>query len=99
MRLELTPTLQEFVRSLSETGEYSDANAVVCEALRLLRQERKTARLRALIQESDEAYARGDYITLDNDAELDEFSAKLRRGEISAERPPGETPDESVVTG
>ena len=77
MNLELTPTLQEFVRSLSETDEYGDANAVICEALRLLRHERKTARLRALIQEGFDDIERGDYTEIATDEELDAFFANL----------------------
>ena len=102
MNIELNPELEEFVQTLGETDEYGgDANAVVCDALRLLQDEheRKAAQLRALLEEGEAAYARGDYITINNREELREFFAKLKRGEISAERPPGETPDESVVTG
>lgn len=82
MNFSLTPTLEQFVRDLAESGEYNNASEVVREALRLLKRqeehrELKLAHLRQAVQEGDDAIARGDYAEIANDEELDTFFASL----------------------
>ena len=80
MNLELTPTLEQFVRTRLESGEYHSQNEVVCEALRLLmrREEYRDIQLQQLrvaIQQGDEAIARGDYIDVNGTKELEALFA------------------------
>ncbi len=82
MNVSLTPSLEQFVRDLAESGDYNNASEVVREAIRLLKraEERralKMERLRAAIRDGDEALARGEFTDLDSDRELDEFFAEL----------------------
>jgi antitoxin ParD1/3/4 len=39
MTVTLTPELEAFVSSKLAAGQYEDANAVICEALRMLREQ------------------------------------------------------------
>ncbi len=82
MNFSLTPSLEQFVRDLANSGDYNNASEVVREAIRLLKraEERralKMERLRAAIRDGDEALARGEFTDLDSDRELDEFFAEL----------------------
>ena len=82
MNFSLTPSLEQFVRDLAESGDYNNASEVVREAIRLLKraEERralKMERLRAAIRDGDEALARGEFTDLSSDQELDEFFAEL----------------------
>ncbi len=82
MNFSLTPSLEQFVRDLAESGDYNNASEVVREAIRLLKHARerrglKMDRLRAAIRQGDEALTRGEYSDLDSDRELDEFFAEL----------------------
>jgi antitoxin ParD1/3/4 len=84
MTVTLPPQLEELVRKKVETGPYRSAAEVVEEALRLLDERDRLARLRAAIAVGDEQLARGEGIPytpelLDEiDREVDE---RLRRGE------------------
>lgn len=51
MNVSLPTALQDFVRSQVKSGEFADADEVVCEALRLLREEHE-ARAMADMQEA-----------------------------------------------
>ncbi len=82
MNFSLTPSLEQFVRDLANSGEYNNASEVVREAIRLLKraEERralKMERLRAAIGDGDEALARGEFTDLNSDRELDAFFAEL----------------------
>ena len=82
MNVNLTPKLELFVRELAESGDYNNASEVVREALRLLRRVEeqralKLERLRAAIQQGLDDMARGDYIELNTDEELDAFFAEI----------------------
>ena len=82
MNFSLTPSLEQFVRDLANSGDYNNASEVVREAIRLLkraeeRRSLKMERLRAAIREGDAALARGEYTDLDSDRELDELFAEL----------------------
>ncbi len=82
MNFSLTPSLEQFVRDLAESGDYNNASEVVREAIRLLKraEERRASnmeRLRAAIRDGDAALARGEFTDLDSDRELDEFFAEL----------------------
>ena len=82
MNFSLTPSLEQFVRDLAESGDYNNASEVVREAIRLLKraEERralKMERLRAAIRGGDEALARGEFTDLESDRELDEFFAEI----------------------
>ena len=81
MNFSLTPSLEQFVRDLADSGDYNNASEVVREAIRMLKhaEERralKMERLRAAIRDGDEALARGEFTDLDSDRELDEFFAE-----------------------
>jgi antitoxin ParD1/3/4 len=82
MNFSLTPALEQFVRDRAASGSYNNASEVVRDALRLLRRveeerELKMERLRAAIREGDEALARGEYIDLSTDEEVNAFFANL----------------------
>ena len=82
MNFSLTPALEQFVRDRAASGSYNNASEVVRDALRLLRRveeerELKMERLRAAIREGDEALARGEYIDLRTDEEVNAFFANL----------------------
>ncbi len=82
MNFSLTPSLEQFVRDLAESGDYNNASEVVREAIRLLKrtEERRALKmesLRAAIRDGDEALGRGEFTDLDSDRELDEFFAEL----------------------
>lgn len=76
MNFSLTPSLEQFVRDRAESGDYNNASEVVREAIRLLKRveeqrKLKIERLRAAIDEGDTALAKGDFIDLESDADLD----------------------------
>lgn len=82
MNFSLTPSLENFVRERSESGDYNNASEVVREALRLLKRaeeqrELKLARLRESIRVGDEALAQGDFTEVGSDDELGAFFASL----------------------
>ena len=82
MNVSLTPSLEQFVRDLAQSGDYNNASEVVREAIRLLKryeQQRtlKMAGLRAAIRDGDDALARGDLTQLNSDERLDAFFAEL----------------------
>ena len=82
MNFSLTPSLEQFVRDLAESGDYNNASEVVREALRLLklveeRRQLRMERLRAAVREGDDAVLRGDYTDLDSDEELDALFAEI----------------------
>lgn len=82
MNFSLTPNLEQFVRDQAASGDYNNASEVVREALRLFKrveEERaaKMVRLRAAVQEGDDAITRGDTITVASDEALDTFFEAL----------------------
>ena len=82
MNFSLTPSLEQFVRDRTNSGDYNNASEVVRDAIRLLKraEERralKMERLRAAIRDGDEALARGDITEVNSDRELDELFAEL----------------------
>jgi len=82
MNVSLTPSLEQFVRDCAESGDYNNASEVVREALRLLKRAQearalKMARLRHAIGDGDDAIARGDFIDIKTDEELDALFADL----------------------
>lgn len=82
MKFRLTPNLEQFVRDRAESGDYIDANEVVCEAIRLFKlveEQRalKLENLRGAIHHGNEALARGEFTDLNSDEELDTFFAEL----------------------
>ena len=82
MNFSLTPSLEQFVRDLAESGDYNNASEVVREALRLLKRIEEQRRLRleglrAAVREGDEAVIRGDYSDLNSDEDLDALFAEI----------------------
>ncbi len=82
MNVNLTPSLEQYVRDCASTKDYNNASEVVREAVRLHKQREderqlKLGRLRSLIQEGDDALANGDYIEINSKQEMDDFFAKL----------------------
>jgi antitoxin ParD1/3/4 len=82
MNVSLTPSLEQFVRDCAESGDYNNASEVVREALRLLKRAEearalKMERLRQAIGDGDEALARGDFIDIKTEEELDALFAEL----------------------
>ena len=62
MNVTLPPQYEALIREKVETGDYLDASAVVEEALRLLEERDKLARLRAAIAVAEEQVARGEVV-------------------------------------
>ena len=62
MDVTLSPQLEALIRSKVDSGRYSDANAVIREALELLDAHDGTARLRAAVAIGFEQLERGEEI-------------------------------------
>ncbi len=62
MTVTLSPELEELIRSKVASGRYSDANAVVREALELLEDHEHLERLRAAVAIGFEEFERGEYV-------------------------------------
>ncbi len=62
MNVSLTAELEELIRRKVESGMYGSASEVVREALRLLEERDRLARLRAAITVAEEQVARGEII-------------------------------------
>jgi antitoxin ParD1/3/4 len=60
MNVSLTPKLEAMVREKVETGLYNNASEVVREALRMMEERDRFARLKAAIAKGDESIARGE---------------------------------------
>jgi antitoxin ParD1/3/4 len=82
MHVSLTPKLEEFVKTKVDSGLYNNSSEVVREALRLMQEHEevrrlKLDRLREELTRGDADLAAGRFVTLSNDDELSEFSARL----------------------
>lgn len=75
MNVTLTPQLEEFVRKQVEKGAYDTPSAVVQDALRLLDERDRAARLQAALASGDEQYRRGA-VTEWTSTSLDELIAE-----------------------
>lgn len=86
-QVSLSPHAQEFVASIVQSGEVSDAAEVVDIALRRLEQERasKLATLKSEVQKGFDDIEQGRYTDLHGEDELKAHLAKLRE-ERTAER-------------
>ncbi len=62
MNVTLSPQLEAFVQSKLDSGRYSDANAVIREALELLDEHEHTERLRAALAIGFEQLERGEFV-------------------------------------
>ena len=63
MSIQLSPEAEALVRELIERGDYDDPEAVVDEALRVLKERDKLERLKELIAVGDEQAARGQVVS------------------------------------
>ncbi len=86
--LNLPPVLDAFVEDQVRSGEYPDRNAVITDALRLLRDHAaadedddvKLARLNVKLQKAIDSLDRGEGIEItDLDAHFDEIMAEVVR--------------------
>jgi antitoxin ParD1/3/4 len=83
MNVNLSGSQADFIKNRISSGEYRNADQVVCAGLRLLerREQEDKLKLRALRRMACEGLReieRGDYVTVDS-ADLDEFVAGLGR--------------------
>lgn len=62
MSISIRPQDAELILKLVEDGDYLDSSDVIHEALVALAERERLERLRALIQEGEDAYARGEYV-------------------------------------
>jgi Arc/MetJ-type ribon-helix-helix transcriptional regulator len=62
MSSRVAPEDEAIIADLLELGEFDDSTQVIHEALVALNRQMKLDRMRALVQEGDDAYARGDYV-------------------------------------
>ena len=62
MNVTLSPHLEALVRSKVDSGRYSDANAVIREALEMLDEHERTERLRAAVAIGFDQLERGEAI-------------------------------------
>lgn len=62
MNVSLTPQLEALVRQKIEPGPYNNATEVVQEALKVLDERDRAARLKAALAVGDEQYRRGETI-------------------------------------
>jgi len=82
MNVNLTPSLEQYVRDCASTKDYNNASEVVREAIRLHKQKEderqlKLERLRKAIQVGVDDLEQGNYTTINSEQEMDEFFAKL----------------------
>ena len=68
MNVTLSPKLQTWVRKKVESGQFGDESGVVAEALRLMEEQERFARLKAAIDKGYESYERGDFTTWTDDS-------------------------------
>ncbi|MFP6583003.1 MAG: type II toxin-antitoxin system ParD family antitoxin [Candidatus Hydrogenedentota bacterium] len=73
-----------FIREMTEGGRYQNASEVVRAGLRLLEaqeeeQRLKLERLRAEVQKGVDAIESGDYITLENEKDIEDYFEGVRR--------------------
>jgi putative addiction module CopG family antidote len=62
MTVSLSPETADLIRQMIESGRYDDPASVVDEAIRVLDERDRLARLKAAIASGDEQYARGETI-------------------------------------
>lgn len=87
--VHLTDHFDQFIDVSVESGRFSNASEMVREGLRLLEQrEREDAAkvewLRSAVKEGFDAFERGEYTTLNSDAELRAFMKGIQQ-EVAAE--------------
>jgi antitoxin ParD1/3/4 len=80
-KFSLTDQLNSFVEASVSSGQYRNASELVREALRLLAQRQqedalRLERLRMAVREGEEAYMRGEYVSLSAE-ELGDYLAGL----------------------
>tara|TARA_R110002110_G_scaffold64680_30_gene178887 strand:- start:1262 stop:1543 length:282 start_codon:yes stop_codon:yes gene_type:complete len=76
--VNLTDYYDSFVAQLLESGRFRNASEVVRAALRLLEnqnleEQAKIEALRNAFKEGQESYARGDYVAMKSEADIDRF--------------------------
>ena len=77
MTVTLSPELAAIVQSKVDSGRFSDADAVLREALDLLEEQEKLARLRVALAVGEEQSDRGEYV---------EYTPELRAGVLERVR-------------
>lgn len=75
--INLTDHYAQYLERALTSGRYKNASEVVRAGLRLLEREEaedaaKIEALRAAFKEGEDAYRRGDFVTLGSDADIDE---------------------------
>ncbi len=63
MSVTLTPEIEAMIRERVESGRYSDASAVVGDAMQLLRERERSEHLNALLAVGLDDLQRGDKVT------------------------------------
>jgi antitoxin ParD1/3/4 len=81
--VDLTDHFDSFIEDEVSSGQFNDASEVVREGLRLLEQRKHEDRaklewLRGAIQEGEDAYKRGEYVTLHSEEERTAFLKAIR---------------------
>jgi antitoxin ParD1/3/4 len=82
MNVSLTPALEKLVQQKVESGLYNNASEVVREALRMMKESEevrraKLKRLKAAIAKGEADFANGRVTSLESEAEIDAFFARL----------------------
>ncbi len=77
MSIQLSPDAEARIKEFVDRGGYDDPEAVLDEALRVLEERDKLARLRALIAVGDEQIARGEVVPWTPD-----FMDRLKRQSV-----------------
>ena len=76
----LPADLAAFVDAAVSTGKYDSAEAVLVAGLQLLRErQQRDEEIQRQLQEGLDALKRGDYITLENDEQIDQYMEKTLR--------------------
>lgn len=75
MNVTLSPDLEHLIQDKVDSGLYGDASEVVSEALRLLDERDRVARLRRSVEEAQAQVARGEYTRL-TPGLIDEIKAR-----------------------
>lgn len=86
MNVTLSPKREAMVRRKVESGQFNDPSDVVEEALRLMEEQERYARLKAAITKADEYYEKGETLPLTPER-IEAMTREAERRELNGEDP------------
>ena len=86
MNVTLSPKLETWVRKKVESGQFGDESGVVAEALRLMEEQERFARLKAALESADGQYRRGEAVPLTPEL-IENIKRRAKQMELDGEEP------------